>query len=214
MRMSRMPSLSYVDHHQSGNGIQRPAAQSERARRFELLTSSLGSWHSTTELRPQITRLTELPPSCLSCGCQARCQDTRCRSPASKPKILRNLRVASPPKKDHSDFIRNCSRPCAAGKAKCWRVLSECFAKTDFKGGNFKALSITRIVLWRCRRTKSDGSPTNATGLSLLERHRDRRLKSRPLCATHPSHGGVDTTLALRITTLLHRPEFVIIPER
>ena len=25
----------------------------ERARRFELLTSSLGSWHSTTELRPQ-----------------------------------------------------------------------------------------------------------------------------------------------------------------
>jgi hypothetical protein len=26
----------------------------KRARRFELLTSSLGSWHSTTELRPQL----------------------------------------------------------------------------------------------------------------------------------------------------------------
>ena len=27
---------------------------SERATRFELVTSSLGSWHSTTELRPQV----------------------------------------------------------------------------------------------------------------------------------------------------------------
>jgi hypothetical protein len=34
-----------------GDGI----CVSKRARRFELLTSSLGSWHSTTELRPQVS---------------------------------------------------------------------------------------------------------------------------------------------------------------
>jgi hypothetical protein len=30
------------------------AGSAERATRFELVTSSLGSWHSTTELRPQV----------------------------------------------------------------------------------------------------------------------------------------------------------------